>query len=344
VVLIAAIGWFLCFLVTLESLTGLLILVLTSVLIIVYLAYRKTGVIWGSLVLLLMVFASSTLAKLVLKKYESNFHVSESEYAAVADTTQYGQPYTHDFSRRDVENGHLVFININWDEMSKAWQERSRMPFDGKDLRDQELRYTLLRFLAFKGWHKDYDAVMHLSADEVKMVERGHTKPGQSGVSNLQSRIEEVMWEVHNYRLYGTHGGHSVMQRWVFWKTSLAIIRAHPAFGVGTGDVMQAFEQQYSTWPTTLEKKWQLRAHNQYLAMAVAFGIPGMLFFLATLIAPMFLLKKQHSFLYVTFLITALLSMVAEDTLETQAGVTFYAFFNAFFLFVFRNGDAADSL
>jgi len=39
-----------------------------------------------------------------------------------------------------------------------------------------------------------------------------------------------------------------------------------------------------------------------------------------------------HPFLFV-FLITMLLSMLAEDTLETQAGVTLFAFPFSLFLF-----------
>jgi hypothetical protein len=45
---------------------------------------------------------------------------------------------------------------------------------------------------------------------------------------------------------------------------------------------------------------------------------------------------KNHGripFLFLVFQGIVLLSMLNEDTLETQAGVTFYAFFNAFFWF-----------
>jgi hypothetical protein len=38
-------------------------------------------------------------------------------------------------------------------------------------------------------------------------------------------------------------------------------------------------------------------------------------------------------FLYLVFLLTIILSMLTEDTIETQAGVTFFAFFNSFLFF-----------
>ncbi len=336
VVMALAVGWFVVFLFTLESLTGLIILTAVTLICVAYTTFRKAGMIWGSFVVMFMVFAMGSVAKIFQAQYNESFKVNVEELAHLADTTARGGVYTHDLNRMDVENGNLVFIHMNWLEMEQAWGERSTMAFDGKDKRGQEVRFTLLRFLSAKGARKDYQAVMQMTPDEIMEVEMGHTSPGHGRVSDMGARIREVMWEIHNYRMHGTHGGHSVMQRWMFWQTSLEIIKSHPWTGVGTGDVMQAYEHQYATAPTTLEKRWQLRSHNQYLAFAVAFGIPGLLFFLITLIAPMFLLSKQHSFMYVTFLITAMLSMIAEDTLETQAGVTFYAFFNAFYLFVIR--------
>jgi hypothetical protein len=58
-----------------------------------------------------------------------------------------------------------------------------------------------------------------------------------------------------------------------------------------------------------------------------------LIWFLFTLFYPMIRLNKIHDFLYITFFIVAAVSFFTEDTLETQAGVTFYAFFNSFLLF-----------
>ena len=82
-----------------------------------------------------------------------------------------------------------------------------------------------------------------------------------------------------------------------------------------------------------LDSDHYLRSHNQYLAITVAFGIFGLAFFLFALFYPMLFLNQMGNFLYVVFLLTLVLSMLTEDTLETQAGATFFAFFNAFFLY-----------
>ncbi|MFM7902441.1 MAG: hypothetical protein ACKPAD_10705, partial [Bacteroidota bacterium] len=65
-----------------------------------------------------------------------------------------------------------------------------------------------------------------------------------------------------------------------------------------------------------------------------AFGIFGLLLFMTMLIRPIPFAAKVRDHLYLAFLATALLSMLSEDTLETQAGVTFFVFFSGLFLFV----------
>jgi hypothetical protein len=59
----------------------------------------------------------------------------------------------------------------------------------------------------------------------------------------------------------------------------------------------------------------------------------GFIWFLFTLIYPAVKLGKFNEYLYLVFFVIVFMSMLTEDTLETQAGATFFAFFNAFLLF-----------
>jgi hypothetical protein len=68
------------------------------------------------------------------------------------------------------------------------------------------------------------------------------------------------------------------------------------------------------------------------LEFAVTFGVIGFIWFLIALFYPVFKLKI-FDFLYIAFFIIAFLSMFTEDTLESQAGISFFVFFTAFFLF-----------
>jgi O-antigen ligase len=102
---------------------------------------------------------------------------------------------------------------------------------------------------------------------------------------------------------------------------------------VGTGDVPQAFAQTYDEIHSPLKEEFRFRAHNQYLAIAVAFGIVGLVFFLFVLLYPWLSSKRNHTYLFMVFLTIMLLSMFPEDTLETQAGATLFAFFVSLLLF-----------
>ncbi|MEZ5147539.1 MAG: O-antigen ligase family protein [Bacteroidales bacterium] len=54
-------------------------------------------------------------------------------------------------------------------------------------------------------------------------------------------------------------GGHSVIQRFEYWKTAVRIISKHFIFGVGTGDVKQAFIDEYQSGKSVLAPQYQHR-------------------------------------------------------------------------------------
>jgi hypothetical protein len=256
--------------------------------------------------------------------------------------TESGSPYEHDINARDYENGYLVYVNFCQDELRQEWNKRSDLDYDGTDNRGQELRYTLIRFLASKGLNKDSVTVGLLSDSEIKSIEKGIANVDYQTIGSLHSRVHQVLWEIHNLQAGGDPSGHSAAQRFEFWKAATGIIKDNYLAGVGTGDLPAAFKNQYEKMDSPLSEKWRLRAHNQYLSFAVAFGIPGLLWFLATLLIPLVSGIKNRNFLYASFAIAAMVSMITEDTLETQAGVTFFALFNSLFLFVNPQNSAGD--
>jgi O-antigen ligase len=185
---------------------------------------------------------------------------------------------------------------------------------------------------------KDADAVKALSDAEIHAVENGITNVDYPQKNSLKTRIYEILWEYDNYRNGGDPNGHSVVQRLEYWKTSLNLIKQHPLIGVGTGDINAAFEKEYAIEHSRLDKEHRLKAHNQYLSITVTFGIIGLLIFLFALIYPLLINRNYADFYYVVFWIFIMLSMFSEDTLETQAGLTFFIFFNTVFLFRKKEG------
>jgi O-antigen ligase len=101
---------------------------------------------------------------------------------------------------------------------------------------------------------------------------------------------------------------------------------------VGTGDLKKSFKEQYELNQTKLEEKNRLRAHNQFLTFFISYGIIGGLLFLVFFFYPLFYSEVRKNPYYIVLLAICAISFLTEDTLETQVGVTFYAFFHPFIL------------
>lgn len=330
--------WLLIFLVLMESVTGLSALASVAGVLLIYkvVTLKKKSIRYPALLAIVAVAGICLYALIhILNADEKNDAV---DFKTLDQYTAQGNLYYNDTTAKAyTENGHYIWIYYCEKELKDAWNQRSPMDFNWKDKKGNVLRFTLARFMASKNLRKDAQGLSQLSDEEIHAVERGITNVNYQHSSGIALRLHELAWEIKMYKATGDANDHSLTQRFEYWKAATAIIAAHPLIGVGTGDIKNAFDEQYEKMNSTLTKDNRFRSHNQYLSIAVAFGVLGLIWFLITLIYPMLHLKKQYDFLYISFFIIATVSFLTEDTLETQAGVTFYAFFNAFFLFVNRS-------
>ncbi len=150
---------------------------------------------------------------------------------------------------------------------------------------------------------------------------------------SIKMRTHEVVYELQSYQLNQDPNGKSIAQRFVYWNIAWDIFKTAPLLGIGTGDVADAFNSYYLTHPNLLQQQYQHRAHNQWLTILLTFGILGLILFMLVVFYPLFYKCKYLDYFYIVFFIAFALSLLTEDTLETQAGVTFYALFNCLFLF-----------
>ncbi len=325
--------WFTVFLILMESITGLSVFIFTVFILITYaiITSKNKTVKWVSLF--------SMLLSLLFISYWVKEATTENLKKEIIDPgkldkyTSQRNLYVYDTTAKQTENGYYVWMYYCIQELEPLWNHRSKINFNGKDLKGNEIRFTLMRYLTSKGLRKDADGLKSLTDNEINAIERGVVNVNFQNISSIKGRLHEIKWELDLYKTTGDPNGHSLTQRFEYWKTAFAIIKQNCLFGVGTGDVEQTFNKEYVKSNSPLLMEWRLRAHNQYLSIAVAFGIIGFMWFLITLIYPMIKQKMVFDYLYITFFIITVISFFTEDTLETQAGVTFYAFFNSFYLF-----------
>lgn len=330
-------AWILVFLVLLESATGVAITLILGAGMLVYMVFHK-GRFWVRMGFLAGLAAFILIAVLFVRNvvYEEIIP-PEKNLSALEKYTERGNPYFHDTLSTWHENGHYIFLYICEPELKKEWNKRSSLPYDGLDKQGHQLKYTLIRFLNSKGWRKDGEAVAKLTDDEVGAIEKGVANINYLRRSFFRARLSQIIYEYKNYQQRGDPSGHSMLQRLEYWKAAIGIIRDNPWLGVGTGDINQAFTDQYDKTGSPLDLEFRLRAHNQYLRIGGSLGIIGLTLFILFLLYPIFAARAWEEMLFMPFIIIVILSMITEDTLETQVGATFFAFFYAFLLWGRRN-------
>ena len=326
--------WLILFLFILQSVTGIVIFIVTGFLFLLRFSSRFEKRFWYIRPPLL--YGLSGLI-LIISAYTFTVILSFTKGPITEDylktMTAAGNPYEHHTWNRQIENGNFVWINISEEELEHGWNRISSMDYRGQDAKGHDLRYTLIRYLTSLGLSKDAAGLSHLTETDILNIERGMANHIYQNNRWIYPRIYQLLWEIDNYRKGGNPSGHSVAQRFEYWKTGFNIIRDNLWFGVGTGDVAIAFERQYAEKETLLAPEWQLRAHNQFITFIISFGISGFLIVMFGMIAPYFIENREQQILPFVFACVALLSMVTEDTIETQAGATFFAFFYTLFIF-----------
>jgi hypothetical protein len=336
--------YFAGFLWLLQSLTGFVALAMVVFSWWIFYALKantkKQRMLRSSLPLAIFIFAAGYIY-LGASEYFTPKRLSDGP---LPQETAQGNPYDHDPENTLMENGFFVWRYLNRTELEKEWNERSSIDFTRKDKRGQPLSSTLIRYLTSKGLTKDSVGVAALNEKDIKLIEKGvanHLEPQKSGI---EERLDATFFEVNAYFNGADPSGNSFTQRFEFWRAGWHIIEKNPVIGVGTGDVPDAFESTYDEIDSPLDERWRLRAHNQYLTMAVAFGAVGFAFFVYCFFYPLSRKKYRNDFLYVTFFLISAVSFLNEDTLETQAGITFFTFFSCFFLFVYNRDSVNTSL
>ncbi len=329
---VAAILWCLWFLDQLSSLTALPILAALAIYGTARVVLRKSAP-WRIAATALLVVGTVATAFFLLSVWHGHHTEDASRLKHLDMASAGGEVYYHDLRDPQLENGHYVWINVADKELKRTWNRRSRIPFDGKDELGQPLRSTLIRYLASMGLRKDSTGVQVLAAQDLRRIEQGVTSVEEGREGAMRARLEQVMYEMDSYRTSGNPNGHSVTMRMEFQRVALHLVREHWLFGTGTGDTQLAFNSAYDRYNSALQPPWRLRAHNEYLTLAISFGVFGMAWCLFSWWWPAYRLSAARQPLFIAWAIIFLLSCFSDDTIETQMGATFFALYYALFVF-----------
>jgi hypothetical protein len=332
IVLVILIAYFTCMLMALALTAGIgflgLIIALGSIILIVKKIQRKYVLIGLTILIISILFVGENLMRF---KQELST-IKESPSNLKLEKTKAGNYFRHDSSHQ-IESGFIVNMNVNYEEVQNTWNQR--YPNDTFNIPQQynlKRFYILSRYFSSKGLPGEAHSFNLLSEKDYNNILNNVPNPTYPSWNSMKKRFYELVWDITEYQHGANINGHSFSMRLHYWEVALSQIKKKWLFGYGIGGVNQSMQEGYTSFKTQLDKNWQLRPHQQFLTITLGLGLVGLLFFITSLIYPMMVLRKQLPVIYFVFMVLTLVSFLFEDTLETIAGICFYAVFNSVML------------
>lgn len=317
--------WLILQLVIQESMTGFLIMVVAIPLLCIFYAIKhfhraiSTALIVS--IISIIGFFTWYLYDSIRDYYDVDFDIEKAD-----KFTAQGNAYSFDFATFTVEDGRQPGVYLCDEELLQEWEKRT-----GRKIAKRSPEYhTLVRYITSKGLRSDAEGVCSLSNNDIENIKNGIANVRYAENPGVRTRISKILMGWESFKK-GNPNGSSEFQRVEYIKASLKIFRQNFFFGVGTGDVRDAFSEYYDSVKSPLKPEYRNISHNQYLLFAVTFGTIGLVWFLFVMLFPL-AMRRNWNFLYLSFSLCMLLSMLVDDIIDVQAGVTMYAFFNMILL------------
>ncbi len=324
--------WFLMFLVIMESITSLSAIIIIGIGILVYFVFVSRYFYLKVVFTILLIGIPAGMFLYVRDTVISATTPPKINPKKLDKLTALHNPYIFDTVPAQIEDGKYVGLYICYKEMKKAWNKRSKFDFDGMGKNGSAIKPTLIRYLTSKNLRKDAAGIKALTDKDIRLIENGVANYNYIAHPGLHTRILKIIMGYDSYKATGNPSGSSIMQRVEYLKASINLIKEHFWFGVGTGDLENAFYKEFDRMHSKLKNGFRFHAHNQYLAMFIAFGVFGFLYFIFAIIYPVVITGAIRDYFFTVFYLIMLISMFSDDTLETQAGATLFGFFIAFLM------------
>jgi len=319
--------WFGFFLFILQSFTGLIIFFIINFIFLLKMIFANKNkfsrYFFITIIILIPLFLTVYFYNLI-----SNFNTfKQINFTKLEQKTLTGNNYYHDTLNLEIENNNYIWLYICDSELKEEWNKKSKISYDSLDYEGNCVRYTIIRYLNSKGLRKDKEGILQLSDLEIEQIENGVANYRENEKFNISYKIENILWQLDNYFKGGSPNGHSLTQRFEYWSIGFDILKKHPFFGVGIGDIKNEYEKQYIESNSKLNKEYRKRAHNQFFTFFITYGIIGGSFILFCIFYPFIKNKKYKEFIPSILFIIMLISMLNEDSFETQIGITFFMLF-----------------
>jgi len=324
---LAVSGWLIFFVFYLRAMSSIASLAAILIFVVIVLTVKVKGLVFKiSLPAILVIVAIIALWPLA-GIYKQTHAETAVDLGNLPAYTARGNPYVNDTVSIITENGNRVYIFLCDKELREAWNARSSLDFDGRDLMGQELKATLYRYMSSKGLRKDGDGLAGLTDKDIHAIEKGipnYLNVDRPGI--YVRAYEEIMsLSIYNQSLHRETSWGSLTKRIELWRAAIVSFKKHPLLGWGTGGILKAMDYGLGERGSSLSGL-NLKPHNQYLYLLLTLGLAGLV--VTACLYGYFAVRTGalRSFMFVLVLIMFLVNFIGNNSLETQPGQDLFVF------------------
>ena len=147
-------------------------------------------------------------------------------------------------------------------------------------------------------------------------------------IPTLSKRFNYIAYTFEMFQKGDKSGDYGDIGRLYSYKIATRIIKQHPIFGVGTGNMLSEMSLIYEKEYTEIPKENRLLPHNQFLIVALGCGLPAVVLFITWFFYPLLQLRKnKESFYFFIVWFLLFIQLMIEPALEIQYGVLVFLFF-----------------
>ena len=186
---------------------------------------------------------------------------------------------------------------------------------------------VLIRYINNLGLKKDANGIALLKESDFARILSGNPYPENWKYRGFSKRVRGFLFHLEKSRFSSEFNGNSIAEKLVFQKAGWYAYQNNPCFGSGTGDLKPELDTYYQKNYPELSKDQRRKPHNQYITFLVMFGPLGALVLVFLFVQLWRFTDESLVNISRAFIIIALVSCLSEDTLGSQAGITFVGFF-----------------
>lgn len=329
---LTALVWLTGFLLFTRNLTGILIFIMTTLGYGVYLLFSTrnrivhfTSITFFLIVLLFFAFQ-------IYRIHQLFWTVPEPEEMVLDKTTARGNPYFHDTTAIELENGHYIDLYVCKKELKKQWSKMSNIPYSGKADNGGEISEVLKKYLTSKGLRKDSVGMSNLSKEDIRAIEEG-TINYKFRNYDLTDRLYNLGRELYLSKQVGKPTG-TLTKRLFAIKNGLLIWKEKPWLGHGVRTLKRVYENYYEERHLS-GNNYFVTAHNQYVRYLIEFGVLGLAWFLFSIFYPYFAISGYRKFLFNCMFAYFLIASIMNNTFSSQLAITIWVtFYSVFFVYI----------